>query len=84
LKVLRALQEELNRSTAEFAKVHPNPDKLTDEERDELKELETAQRDIAALFEQMARLFDEHKKPDRPVPEDKPEAKAEGKVEVKP
>jgi hypothetical protein len=83
LRVLRALQEELNRSTAEFAKVHPIRDKLTDEERDELKELETAQRDIAALFEQMATLFEEHQKSGRPAPEEKPEVKPEGKVEGK-
>lgn len=57
LKVLRALQAELNVLTAEFAKNFPDPDKLTDEQRDELKELEQAQRDIAALFEKMAELF---------------------------
>lgn len=74
LKVLRALQEELNVNTAEFARSHSDPDKLTEEERDELKELEKAQRDIAALFEQMARLFEDHKlpKPDRPAVEGKP------------
>jgi hypothetical protein len=73
LKVLRALQEELNLNTAEFARAHPDPDKLTDEERDELKELERAQREIAALFEQMAKLFDEHKlTKSEPAPEGKP------------
>jgi hypothetical protein len=74
LKVLRALQAELNQLTAEFAKAHPNPAKLTDEEREELKELEAAQRDIAALFEQMAKLFEEHKlpKPEKPEPEKMP------------
>jgi hypothetical protein len=61
LKVLRTLQAELNQRTAEFAKLHPDSDKLTDEEREELKEIEDAQRDIAALFEQMAKLF-EHEK----------------------
>ena len=57
LKALRALQAELNVQTAEFDKLHPNRDKLTDEDREELKELEDAQREIAALFEQMAKLF---------------------------
>jgi hypothetical protein len=57
LKVLRALQAELNGRTAEFATLHPDPDKLTEEERAELKELEDAQRDIAALFEKMAGLL---------------------------
>jgi hypothetical protein len=70
LKVLRSLQAELNERTAEFAKAHPDADKLTDEERAELKELEQAQRDIAALFEHMAKLFEEHKQP--PPPEKGP------------
>lgn len=57
LKALRALQAELNERTAEFAKDHPDPAKLTDDEREELKEIEAAQRDMAALFEQLAKLF---------------------------
>jgi hypothetical protein len=57
LKVLRALQAELNERTAEFAKAHPNPEKFTDAEREELQELEHAQREIAALFEQLSRLL---------------------------
>lgn len=61
LKVLKALQAELNERTAEFAKAHPDKDKLTDDELEELKELEQAQRDIATLFEHMARLFEDHK-----------------------
>lgn len=61
LKVLRSLQAELNQNTTAFAKDHPDPAKLTDEERDELKELEQAQRDIAALFEHMAKLFDDQR-----------------------
>lgn len=74
LKVLRALQEELNVNTADFARAHPDPDKLTEEEREELKELEKVQRDIAALFEQMTQLFEEHKlpKPEKPAAEGKP------------
>jgi hypothetical protein len=68
LKVLKALQAELNQQTAEFAMAHPDPAKLTEEERDELKDLEKAQREIAAVFEQMPKLFDEHKqsKPEKP------------------
>ncbi len=57
LKVLRALQAELNERTANFANAHPRFDALSDEDRDELKELEQAQRDIAALVEGMADLF---------------------------
>jgi hypothetical protein len=61
LKVLKALQGELNQRTEEFAKEHPKKDKLTEEEIAELKELEQAQREIATLFEQMAKLFQQHK-----------------------
>ena len=66
LKVLRSLQAELNEYTAQFAKDHPDPDKLTDGEKEELKELEQAQREIAELFEKMAKLFE---KKDMPAPE---------------
>ena len=71
LKVLRSLQAELNQRTAEFAKLHPDSDKLTEEERDELKELEDSQRDIAALFEQMAKIF-EHEKQEKQAGDDVP------------
>ena len=66
LKVLRALQAELNDRTAQFAKDHPDADKLTDAEKDELKELEQAQREIAELFEQMAKLFQKDAPKDTP------------------
>ncbi|MCE9562046.1 MAG: hypothetical protein K8U57_08320 [Planctomycetes bacterium] len=77
LKVLRSLQAELNERTAEFAKLHPDPDKLSEDEKAELKEIEDAQREMAVLFEQMAKLFQEAKqelsenpaKPDKPEPE---------------
>jgi hypothetical protein len=65
LKVLRSLQAELNERTAQFAKDHPDPDKLTDDEKAELKELEQAQREITELFEKMSALFD---KKDAQVP----------------
>ncbi|HSQ58668.1 MAG TPA: hypothetical protein VLM40_23305, partial [Gemmata sp.] len=70
LKVLRSLQAELNQRTVEFAKLHPDPGKLSEEERDELKELETAQREVADLFEEIAKLFqadqDEPEMPPQP------------------
>ncbi|MBA4186463.1 MAG: hypothetical protein C0467_00450 [Planctomycetaceae bacterium] len=73
LKVLRSLQAELNQRTAEFAKLHPDPDKLTEEERAELKELEDAQREMAALFEQMAKLFQQENEAEPPAKNEKPE-----------
>lgn len=57
LKVLRAVQAEVNTRTAAFAQSHPDPDKLTDDDRYELKELEQIQRDIAELFDQLADAF---------------------------
>jgi hypothetical protein len=84
VKVLRALQAELNQQTTEFAKLHPDPDKLTEEERAELKELEDGQREIAELFEHMAKLFREQHQPagDKPEKAEKAEKQdkpAEGK-----
>lgn len=72
LKVLRVLQAELNGRTVQFAKDHPDADKLTDAEREELKELEQAQREIAELFEQMAKLFPPKDAP-KGAPKDAPQ-----------
>jgi hypothetical protein len=57
LKALRDWQPEVNERTEAFAKDHPDPAKLTEDEADELKELEQAQKDIAELFEQLLPLF---------------------------
>lgn len=83
LKVLRALQAELNDRTAQFAKDHPDPAKLTEDERAELKELEQAQREIAELFETMAKMFEKDKK-DEPKTEKKEMPPAPPKAEEKP
>jgi hypothetical protein len=85
LKALRTLQADLNERTAEFAKDHPDPAKLTDEEKAELKELEQAQREVAELFEKMAKLFEKEKK-DAPPEEgkNKDEGKAEPEKNPKP
>jgi hypothetical protein len=57
LKALRAVQAEVNERTAAFAKAHPHSEPLTDDDRDELKELEQIQREIAELFEALAPLL---------------------------
>jgi hypothetical protein len=57
LKALRAMQAEVTERTAAFAKAHPDLDKLTDDEKEELQELEQAQRDVADLFDKLAPLF---------------------------
>ena len=64
LKALRALQAELNGRVAEFDKAHPDRSKLTDEEREELKELEDAQAEITALFQEVAKLFKDESPPE--------------------
>ena len=57
LKVLRSLQAEVNERTAAFAKAHPGAAALTEGERDELQDLERVQREVGALFDQIADLF---------------------------
>jgi hypothetical protein len=64
LKALRAMQAEVAEQTAAFARAYPDPDKLTADQKDELKELEQAQRDVADLFEKLAPLF--RQKPELP------------------
>ena len=47
----------LDAASQTFAKDHPDRDKLTEDETDELKELEQAQRDVAELFDKLAAEF---------------------------
>jgi hypothetical protein len=68
LKVLRFLQAELNERTAQFAKEHPDANKLNAEEKAELADLERAQREIAALFELMAQKVQKKPNPDNDAP----------------
>jgi hypothetical protein len=49
-KALRALQAELNERTAAFDRAHPDRSKLDEFAREELKEIEDVQREIASLF----------------------------------
>jgi hypothetical protein len=57
LKALRAMQAEVNERTVSFAKDNLDRSKLTDDQREELKDLEQAQRDVAELFEKLAPLI---------------------------
>ena len=54
LKLLRALQEEVNERTEAFAKAHPDPSKLTPEQQTELDAVRSAQAELAALLEELA------------------------------
>jgi hypothetical protein len=57
LRALRALQAELNERTAAFAKANPDPAALSDDAREELAEIEAAQRRLAELFTGLAAEF---------------------------
>ena len=57
VKALRAIQAELNERTAEFAKAHPEADKYTEADKEELEELERSQREVAGLFDKIKDLF---------------------------
>ena len=43
--------------TTEFAKAHPEADKYTDADKEELEELERSQREVAGLFDKIKDLF---------------------------
>ncbi len=57
LKALRDWQKEVNDRTQTFAKDHPDRDALNDDDKDELQEIEKAQKDIAELLEQLLPLL---------------------------
>src|SRR5262249_43121797 len=50
LKALRSLQADLVERTATFQKANPDAEKFTDDQKEELKELEQGQREVAELF----------------------------------
>ena len=57
LKALRSLQADLVDRTAAFHKANPDAEKYSDELKEELKELEQGQREVAELFEKLLSLF---------------------------
>src|SRR5205807_4355843 len=52
LKLLRAMQAEVNERTTDFAKKHPDERKLTDAEKKELQAIQREQREVAGLVEE--------------------------------
>ena len=52
LKLLRALQAEINERTKEFARNHPDEKKLTADEKQELEAIHREQREVAELVEE--------------------------------
>jgi hypothetical protein len=63
LKALKAVQEEINRRTAEFAKQHPDAAKLTEKEQKELKRIEEEQKSVAELLQELTAPAGEGEKP---------------------
>jgi hypothetical protein len=55
LKLLMQLQEEVAKRTEEFARQHPDPKKLTDDDRAALQALHRDQQEVAELLDEMAK-----------------------------
>ena len=53
LKLLRAMQEDVNKRTAAFTKAHPDLDKLTEKEKTELAGIRADQHEIEVLLEEL-------------------------------
>jgi hypothetical protein len=64
LKALRALQQEASDRTAALAKAYPDPAKMPDSAKDELKAIQRLQRDVKELIQELI--------PDEAPPEAKP------------
>jgi hypothetical protein len=59
LKLLRAMQQEVNQQTEAFKKKHPEPARLNDKDRAELEGLRREQKDVADLLDELIRPEDE-------------------------
>ncbi|MGL4555469.1 MAG: hypothetical protein ACRC33_30235, partial [Gemmataceae bacterium] len=73
LKLLRSLQEEVNKRTEDFRRKHPNLDGLDAKQRGELDDVRREQKEVADLLEQMSRPPGEvpdDEKPDEPKKEE--------------
>jgi hypothetical protein len=55
LKLLRALQAEVNQHTEDFAKKHPDPKKLDDKAKAELQSIRRDQAEVGELLEELNR-----------------------------
>ena len=53
LKLLRAMQDDVNKRTAAFTKTHPDLDKLTEKEKTELAGIRADQHEIEGLLEEL-------------------------------
>lgn len=53
LKLLRAMQVDVNKHMADFHRLHPDPEKLTQEQKDELQTIRQQQQEIADLLDEL-------------------------------
>jgi hypothetical protein len=53
LKLLRQMQADVNKHTEEFRKAHPDPDKLDDKSKAELRKLRREQQEVAELLDEL-------------------------------
>ncbi len=53
LKLLRSIQADVNKRTDEFARQHPDPEKLTEKEKLELQAIHAEQREVGDLVDQL-------------------------------
>jgi hypothetical protein len=64
LKLLRAMQKEVNDRTEAFKKKHGNPENLGPKEKAELQEIRLEQKEVADLLERLTRPADDDPMPD--------------------
>ena len=63
IKLLRAMQAEINQRTDEFNKQHPDLGKLTKDEQTELQSIRREQQDVADLLDALTRPDNEGDRP---------------------
>ena len=66
LKLLRAMQKEVNEKTAAFRKPHPDLDNLSARDRKELDEIRREQKEVADLLEKLTEPDGEPDEGDKP------------------
>jgi hypothetical protein len=59
LKLLKALQVDINKRTEEFAQQHPDVKKLTEKEQDDLQAIRREQQEVADLLEELTKPAEE-------------------------
>jgi hypothetical protein len=77
LKLLRAMQKEVNERTEAFKKKHPDPERLGPKSKAELQEIRREQKEVADLLDQLNRPAGEEPEGDEDKPADGEEKKGD-------